>query len=46
MADTNLQVRFKHPYKTETEWEATTTIPKAGEALYTSGGLLHRWALS
>ena len=43
MADTNLQVRFKHPYKTEAEWEATTTIPKAGEALYTSGGLRHGW---
>ena len=38
MADTDLRVRFKHPYKTETEWEATTTVPKAGEVLYTKTG--------
>lgn len=43
MADTDLRVRFKHPYKTEAEWEAITTIPKTGEALYTKTGPREGW---
>lgn len=39
MADTNLNVRIKNAYKTESEWSVTTTIPKNGELLFTKGGL-------
>lgn len=54
MADTNLNVRIKNAYKTESEWSVTTTIPKNGELLFTKGGLhdgeykigdgTHRWS--
>lgn len=43
MADTTLQVRFLHPYKTEAQWALVNDIPKSGEILYTSGGDHDGW---
>ena len=43
MAETTLNVRLLHPYKTEAQWLLSEEIPKSGEILYTSGGDHDGW---
>ena len=43
MAETTLKTRFLHPNKTEAQWNATTTVPKSGEILYTKSGDHDGW---